>query len=79
MPTRASLISESPGFRWLWLATVVSTLGDWMGFVALNLYVFGLTGSATALAGVLAAEAVPALLLGRRPAWSRTASAGAGS
>ena len=64
MPSRPSLLSASPGFRWLWLATLVSTLGDWMGFVALNLYVFALTGSATALAGVLAAEAVPALLLG---------------
>jgi MFS family permease len=63
-PSRASLLSASPGFRWLWLATLVSTLGDWLGFVALNLYVFALTGSATALAGVLAAEAVPALLLG---------------
>ena len=46
MPSRPSLLSASPGFRWLWLATLVSTLGDWMGFVALNLYVFALTGSA---------------------------------
>ena len=52
------------GFRWLWLATLVSKLGDWMGFVALNIYVFDLTGSATALAGVLAMQALPSLLIG---------------
>lgn len=51
-------------FRWLWLATLVSKLGDWMGFVALNIYVFDLTGSATALAGVLAMQALPSLLIG---------------
>lgn len=35
-----------------------------MGFVALNLYIFDLTGSATALAGALAIQGVPALLIG---------------
>lgn len=58
------LILESPGFRWLWLANLVSKLGDWLGFIALNLYVFDLTGSATALAGLLAVESIPALLIG---------------
>jgi len=64
LSNRFSLLSESPGFRQLWLATLISSLGDWMGFVALNLYVLNLTGSATALAGLLAVEAVPAMLLG---------------
>jgi len=62
--TRFPLIFESPSFRWLWLANLVSKLGEWMGFVALNLYVFDLTGSATALAGLLAVESIPALLIG---------------
>jgi MFS family permease len=57
------LIFESPGFRWLWLANMVSKLGDWLGIIALNLYVFDLTGSATALAGLLAVESIPALLV----------------
>lgn len=57
-------IFNSPGFRWLWLATLVSKLGDWIGFIALNIYVFDMTKSATALAGVLAVQAVPSLLLG---------------
>lgn len=61
---RFPLILESPGFRWLWLANLVSRLGDWLGFVALNLYIFDLTGSATALATLLAVEAVPTLLIG---------------
>ncbi len=61
--THFPLLFDSPGFRWLWLANLVSRLGDWLGFVALNLYVFDLTGSATALAGLLAVEAIPALLI----------------
>lgn len=61
---RLPLLMEPGGFRWLWLATLVSSLGDWLGMVALNLFVFNLTGSATALAGLLAVQAVPALLLG---------------
>ncbi|MBI1881325.1 MAG: MFS transporter [Chloroflexi bacterium] len=61
--TRFPLIFESPGFRWLWLANLVSKLGDWLGIIALNLYVFDLTGSATALAGLLAVESIPALLI----------------
>jgi MFS family permease len=61
---RFPLIVESPSFRWLWLSNLVSKLGDWLGFIALNLYVFDLTGSATALAGLLAVESIPALLIG---------------
>lgn len=61
--TRFPLLFESPGFRWLWLANLVSKLGDWLGIIALNLYVFDLTHSATALAGLLAVESIPALLI----------------
>lgn len=61
--TRFPLLFESPGFRWLWLANTISKLGDWLGIIALNLYVFDLTGSATALAGLLAVESIPALLI----------------
>jgi MFS family permease len=61
--TRFPLLFDSPGYRWLWLANLVSKLGDWLGIIALNLYVFDLTGSATALAGLLAVESIPALLI----------------
>lgn len=61
--TRFPLLFESPGYRWLWLANLVSKLGDWLGIIALNLYVFDLTRSATALAGLLAVESIPALLV----------------
>jgi MFS family permease len=64
LTTYFPLLSVSPGFQMLWLATLISSLGDWMGFVALNLYVLNLTGSATALAGLLAVEAIPAMLIG---------------
>ncbi len=64
LTTYFPLLSVSPGFQMLWLATLISSLGDWMGFVALNLYVLNLTGSATALAGLLAVEAIPAMLVG---------------
>ena len=52
-------------FRWLWLAQAVSTVGDRMVVVALALFVFDLTGSATDLGLVLAAQSLPfvALLL----------------
>ncbi len=61
--SRFPLLFESPGYRWLWLANLVSKLGDWLGIIALNLYVFDLTGSATALAVLLAVESIPALLI----------------
>ena len=61
---RFPVLKDSPGFRMLWLSTLIDSFGNWMGFVALNLYVFNLTGSATALAGLLAVESLPAMLIG---------------
>jgi MFS family permease len=57
------LVVSVPGFRWLWLATLVSSLGNWFGIVALNIYVYDQTGSATAIAGLMAFQAIPALVL----------------
>ena len=60
---RFPLVIDVSGFRWLWLATLVSSLGNWFGVVALNIYVYDLTGSATAIAGLMAFQAIPALVL----------------
>lgn len=61
--TRFSLLNESADFRWLWLATLISRMGDWFEMVAMNLYVLKLTNSATALGGLLAMNAIPMLLV----------------
>lgn len=43
---------------------MINYAGDWLGYIALMLYVFNLTGSGTAIAGLAAFEALPAMLLG---------------
>ncbi|WP_199562171.1 MFS transporter [Micromonospora deserti] len=51
------------GYRRLWAARTVSQWGDVAAAVALSLLVLELTGSALGVAGVVAAEIVPVLLL----------------
>lgn len=46
-------------FRYLWLAQSASVIGDCIVLVALGLFVIDLTGSATDLGLVLAAQSVP--------------------
>jgi MFS family permease len=60
---RLPLLVAFPGFRWLWLATLISSMGNWFGTLALSIYVYNLTGSATAIAGLMASQAIPSLLL----------------
>ncbi len=50
-------------FRFLWLAQSASVIGDHIVLVALALYVVSLTGSATDLGLVLAAQALPLVTL----------------
>lgn len=50
-------------YRRLWAARTVSQWGDVAGMVALGLLVFQVTGSGLGVAGVVAAEIVPILLL----------------
>lgn len=52
------------GFRLLLVGQGVSALGDWMGTVAFMVLVHDLTGSSTAVAGVLVLRLVPAALAG---------------
>lgn len=52
------------GFRILLVGQGVSSLGDWMGTVALMAVVLDLTGSSAAVAGVLVLRLAPAALAG---------------
>src|ERR671938_1768072 len=51
-------------FALVWLAGLISMMGDWVLFVALPIYVYQLTGSALATSVMFASQMVPALLLG---------------
>ncbi len=61
--TRLAIFDLPPNFRWLWLASLISRLGDWLAYIAINLYVLNLTHSATALGGLLAMQAIPMLVV----------------
>jgi MFS family permease len=58
------LLQENPAFRRLFLAHSVSRAGDAFNTVALVVLVFQLTGSALGVAGTVAFEVLPVLLLG---------------
>jgi MFS family permease len=64
---RLSRVLRHRDFRYLWLAQSASVIGDCIVLVALGLFVIDLTGSATDLGLVLAAQSLPLvgfLLLG---------------
>ncbi len=48
----------------LWLGQLLSSFGDTLHYIALVVLIFRLSGQGLAVAGVVAAEVVPALLLG---------------
>ncbi len=61
---RASLLLINPQFLRLWSGQSISILGDWVGFTALTLHIYNVTGSAAALAALTIARSLPVLLLG---------------
>ena len=63
MATRSTLLGRNRRFRRLWLARVVSFLGDSMGLVALILYVAEEVGSGTVVALLLLAGDFTPMLL----------------
>jgi hypothetical protein len=58
------LVRENLEFRRLFLAHAVSRAGDAFNTVALVVLVFDLTGSGLSVAGTVASEVLPILLLG---------------
>ncbi|HZS49847.1 MAG TPA: MFS transporter [Bryobacterales bacterium] len=58
------LTRENPNFRRLWLAQIVSELGDWFYSVAVYDLVLRLTGSAQLVGAVVLAQILPAFFLG---------------
>ena len=46
-------------FALVWLAGLISMMGDWVLYIALPIYVYQLTGSALATSAMFAAEMVP--------------------
>lgn len=61
-PLRRAL--DRPGFRRLFAAQTISRWGDTFGSVALVILVYRLTGSGLRVAGVVAFEIIPVVLLG---------------
>src|SRR5919197_2773775 len=59
----ASVIA-SPTYFPLWLGQLISNFGDTLHYIALVLLVFRLTGQGLAVAGLVAAEVIPVLVLG---------------
>jgi len=57
-------VARSPSYFPLWLAHLVSTLGDTLHYIALVVLVFALTGRGASVAVLVAAEILPVLLLG---------------
>jgi MFS family permease len=57
-------VIRSPSYFPLWLAQLLSSFGDTLHYIALVVLVFQLTGQGVAVAGLVAAEIVPVLLLG---------------
>ena len=57
-------VARSPTYAPLWLAHLVSQLGDTLHYLALVVLVYELTGRGVAVAGLVAAEIVPVLALG---------------
>ncbi len=57
-------VARSPRYFPLWLAQLTSTFGDTLHYIALVILVYQMTGQGAAVAILVAAEAVPVLLLG---------------
>ena len=57
-------VTRSPSYFPLWLGQLLSSFGDTLHYIALVVLVFQLTGQGIAVAGLVAAEIVPVLLLG---------------
>ena len=57
------LLARSPRFARLWLAGAISLVGDWLSLVAVSILAADRGGGPLALAGVLAAHALPGAVM----------------
>ena len=57
-------VIASPTYFPLWLGQLISNFGDTLHYIALVVLVFRITGQGLAVAGLVAAEVVPVLVLG---------------
>ena len=62
--TFTALLLHNPSFRRLWIAQVVSQLGDWFNAVAVYALLLDLTGSATLVAAMMVVQLLPLALIG---------------
>ena len=62
--TFTALLFHNPQFRRLWIAQVVSQLGDWFNAVAVYALLLDLTGSATLVAAMMVVQLLPLALVG---------------
>lgn len=59
-----NLLKENSSLRRLWLAQLISSVGDWFSYVAIIALVMDLTGSGLKVALAILCRTVPVLLLG---------------
>jgi MFS family permease len=62
--TFSSLLRDNRNFRLLWVGQLVSQLGDWFNAVAVYALLLDLTGSATAVAAMMAVQLLPTTVVG---------------
>lgn len=62
--TFTALLLHNPRFRRLWLAQVVSQLGDWFNAVAVYALLLDLTGSASLVAAMMVVQLLPLAAVG---------------
>jgi predicted MFS family arabinose efflux permease len=59
-----TLLTDNPGFRRLWLAGVISHLGNWFNYIAIFVLLTKLTGSGHAVSWFLISKFLPTTFLG---------------
>jgi MFS family permease len=66
---RFGLLREAGGFRLLFFATLASSIGTWLAYVALVIDVFDRTANASWVSALLIVEFLPSVLIGFMAGW----------
>lgn len=64
MPAIPQILRRNANYRRLWLAQVISEMGDWFNQVAVFAVALHFTGSAVAISYVLMSQTIPAVVIG---------------